>query len=625
MLDHVLSFKGEPKKVKNKIVEYNLYLIAHNGSGFDSYVVLNNLPKWRSIVKLIKNGAGIVSLKIFNGYVDPVKKIPQYVHFRCGRVHINQKLRKIGESYKLQESLLEKELEHDETHEDTYEAKENEWLPYVKNDVLSTAFCYARYTMGMEELTEFGMKNSLTLPSLANKYFNSLRDEDDEPIYTYTDPFMRNFLRKAIKGGRCNAFNQYYKSEISDEVFNIISKELNINNDNVCDILEKYFKFLNKYEKEYEKEFNSKYNDYRDIDQEEKQKYVNKKLNMLPIHKKLSKLDSNKTQMDFDATSLYPSAMWDAKSVYPKIENGFAFKPHMNDVYVEAFNNQSFNENGDESAILTKKYHNPHDLIFQHLPIKEKVKKVEVNRMRNGYIIDTLTSVDICEIVKIGGKVVEIYEGVLYSESFKISPFRKVIENLFTLRQKYKDEKNDLMQALVKLLMNILYGVQIRKDINESYHCKSETWMKTEFDENVLYYWKLPDGNYIVKMKKDDGLDDDDCDIKNTLPAVLGAFILSNSKRIMNNFIREINGFYKNIKYYTDCDSLYIEKKYWDVLDKANLVGENLCQVKNDYKTGGISYGFYLASKIKYCLTIDDYGIKKEHKTFKGFNDSKRL
>ena len=81
-------------------------MIAHNGSGFDSYVVLNNLPQWRSVVELIKNGAGIVSLKIFNGYVDPVKKIPQYVHFRCGRVHINQKLRKIGESYKLQESLL---------------------------------------------------------------------------------------------------------------------------------------------------------------------------------------------------------------------------------------------------------------------------------------------------------------------------------------------------------------------------------------------------------------------------------------------------------------------------------------------------------------------------------------
>ena len=112
-------------------------------------------------------------------------------------------MKKIGESYKLQESLLKKELEHDEIYEDTWEEKENEWLPYVKNDVLPTAFCYARYTMGMEELTGFGMINSSTLPSLANKYFNSLRDENDEPIYTYTDPFMRNFLRKAIKGGRC--------------------------------------------------------------------------------------------------------------------------------------------------------------------------------------------------------------------------------------------------------------------------------------------------------------------------------------------------------------------------------------------------------------------------------------
>ena len=65
MLDHILSFKGEPKKVKNKIVEDILYLIAHNGSGFDSYVVLKLLPQWRSVVKLIKNGARIISLKIF--------------------------------------------------------------------------------------------------------------------------------------------------------------------------------------------------------------------------------------------------------------------------------------------------------------------------------------------------------------------------------------------------------------------------------------------------------------------------------------------------------------------------------------------------------------------------------
>ena len=36
--------------------------------------------------------------------------------------------------------------------------------------------------------------------------------------------------------------------------------------------------------------------------------------------------------------------------------------------------------------------------------------------MRKGYILDALTSVDIQETVKIGRKVIEIYEGVIYCE-----------------------------------------------------------------------------------------------------------------------------------------------------------------------------------------------------------------
>ena len=95
--------------------------------------------------------------------------------------------------------------------------------------------------------------------------------------------------------------------------------------------------------------------------------------------------------------------------------------------------------------------------------------------------------------------------------------------------------------------------------------------MKTESDENVLDYWKLPHGIYIVEIKKADGLDDD-CDIKKTLPAVLGAFVLSNSRRKTNKFIREKNELCRNNIYYTDTDSLYIEKKYRDVLVKAKLL-----------------------------------------------------
>ena len=39
--------------------------------------------------------------------------------------------------------------------------------------------------------------------------------------------------------------------------------------------------------------------------------YFNKKHNIMSIHKELSKLDSNKTQINYDATSLYPFALWD--------------------------------------------------------------------------------------------------------------------------------------------------------------------------------------------------------------------------------------------------------------------------------------------------------------------------
>ena len=87
-----------------------------------------------------------------------------------------------------------KKMGHDEVFEDTWEDKENEWLPYLKNDVLSTAFCLARYTKCMEELTGSGMKKSLTLPSLANKHFNSIRKENDEPICTSKDEYMRYFV-----------------------------------------------------------------------------------------------------------------------------------------------------------------------------------------------------------------------------------------------------------------------------------------------------------------------------------------------------------------------------------------------------------------------------------------------
>ena len=49
-------------------------MIAHNGSGLESYVALNNLLQWATVTSLNKKATGIFSIEIFNCYVDENKK-----------------------------------------------------------------------------------------------------------------------------------------------------------------------------------------------------------------------------------------------------------------------------------------------------------------------------------------------------------------------------------------------------------------------------------------------------------------------------------------------------------------------------------------------------------------------
>ena len=89
----------------------------------------------------------------------------------------------------------------------------------------------------------------------------------------------------------------------------------------------------------------------------------------------------------------------------------------------------------------------------------------------------------------------------------------------------------------------------------------------------------------------------------------------------MNNFISVIDGFRTKTVYYQDTDSLYIEKKHKDKLNEAGLVDKNLCQGENDYGKSCIFFNLFLAPKMKFSSTLDEYAIFEGHKTFKGFSD----
>ena len=212
-------------------------------------------------------------------------------------------------------------MNHDDVDGDNYKDKKHIWLPYVKNDVLCTAYSYARYCKAMQEITGFSMKDCLSLPGLGWKNFNSLRTKEDEPIYTYNVKYMRWFVRQSIKGRRVCAFNQYYKSKHCVDILKIMNKELAVKGA-VYNTIAAYMEYKNKTFKIFEKEYENQFNDYRDENLEEKEKYIKEKLSNLRLHKIRKRIELIHLLWDFDALSLYPSAMWDENSIYPRIETG---------------------------------------------------------------------------------------------------------------------------------------------------------------------------------------------------------------------------------------------------------------------------------------------------------------
>ena len=76
------------------------------------------------------------------------------------------------------------------------------------------------------------------------EYFISLGTEEDEPIYSYNDKYIKWFVRQSVKRGRVSSSKQYCKSKICDDILKIIPEELNVKG-NIYDIVELYFNYKN--------------------------------------------------------------------------------------------------------------------------------------------------------------------------------------------------------------------------------------------------------------------------------------------------------------------------------------------------------------------------------------------
>ena len=232
-------------------------------------------------------------------------------------------------------------------------------------------------------------------------------------------------------------------------------------------------------------------------------KFLERKLGQLEISKELQKINKDDLLVSYDSSSLYPSAQIETNSIWPEVETAYPFKKGMSDAVCSLFNRGKWNEL-NRSAFLTVKNHNPQNLVFQHLPIKEKIENSyknnrleEINRMKNGRILDTLTSVDIVEIVFYGGIFLEVYEG-FFCHNLECNSYTEFVTDMFVKRDMFKSQRKDLLQNLAKGSGISVYGGNFRKDKKEEYKCVTENWMRENFDDRVKERFLLKNGNLMV-------------------------------------------------------------------------------------------------------------------------------
>ena len=277
-------------------------------------------------------------------------------------------------------------------------------------------------------------------------------------------------------------------------------------------------------------------------------------------------------------------------------------------------------------SILQSKILQLRKIIFQHLSVKEivfkdrKIRCEEIKPFRNCDKTQHLTSVDIEEIVKSCGYTVKILQSFM-CDILEFNPFERLIEDMADKRNKFKEENKTLLQILTKKVSQSVYGGCMRKVIEESYKCVAQNGMKNEYDESVIEWFALKDGNIIVKIRDKEGVDDEGLSKKFISQAWrLGSFELSHSKILMNDVILALGGFEKYKIYYGDTGSKYMHNNDYEILNTKGIFGKNIHQSKIDYGKGGILYLLFLAPKIKYCIVNDENGILSQKTTFKGYD-----
>jgi len=276
---------------------------------------------------------------------------------------------------------------------------------------------------------------------------------------------------------------------------------------------------------------------------------------------------------DFDAVSLYPSAMF-------RMDGFLKGKPK---VITNLDYNEIKNKDGYFIDIKILKVGIKRDFSLMSQKNGDGIR-IFKNGMENEILRVDKTSLE--DLIKFHEIEFEIIRGYYFDEGFN-TKIKDTIKFLFDERLRYKKEKNNI-EMVYKLIMNSGYGKTIMK--------APETDTKFFDDEARFEVFYSRNYNWITTYQKFDTKIKVDIvktinDHKNRCH--IGVCILSMSKRIMNEVmcLAEDN----NIKlYYQDTDSIHIKdcdiKKLESIYNtkyKRELIGKNLGQFHSDFDLKG--------------------------------------
>ncbi|GMF65805.1 unnamed protein product [Phytophthora lilii] len=311
---------------------------------------------------------------------------------------------------------------------------------------------------------------------------------------------------------------------------------------------------------------------------------------------------------DFDAVSLYPSAM----ARLPGFTQG---KPKL---HANTIPDCDYHISKVKITSISKKLH------FPLLSVKEEgaSRNFTNDIVGREFVLDKYALED---LVKFQGATYEVIQGLYWNDGFNTA-ITTSIKELFEERLKLKAEKNPLQNG-IKLLMNASYGKLIQKPIVKS---KRFIRGKKAIEEYTIkrigrLIQRTPVSDDIALFEEHKPLN------KHFSPAHLGVQILSMSKRIMNEVMCLAEDLDLKI-WYQDTDSMHINRQSLPILSNAfrekynrELVGKGMGQFHSDFELEGsrgevFATESYFIGKKTYVdfLKCTENDVEGVHKRMKG-------